>query len=105
VFSLVGLAATGWVFVRRYSHDVRVATLPIAMTLVSPYLHFYDLLVLGIPAMIVARRVEARGGDVLPVISLAGAALWACRISGALYGVQPYPVAALVALAVILQEE
>lgn len=89
---------TAWVFARPYAHDARVAVLPFALSLASLYLHFYDLIVLGISALVVARRLDARGEPLLPFVALSGAVLWGCRVVGALFEVQLYPIAGLIGL-------
>jgi hypothetical protein len=98
----IGVLGTVWVFRRPHAHDLRMATVPIAMSLASPYMHFYDLAMLGIPALVMARRVEAAGQSVLPYAALVGASLWLCRISGALFEIQPFSIVALAALGAVL---
>jgi hypothetical protein len=101
--TLLSLAATVYLFARPHPHDLRMAVIPIAMSLTTPYLHFYDLVGLGIPVLVMLRRLDAAGQPWLPFASLAGAALWSCRVIGALFDVQPYPLLALVALGIVVR--
>lgn len=82
------------VALRRAAAPVREAGAVVAMTLANPYLHFYDLVVLSIPIWTLVDARRRAGAPIVPVIALVGAVGWGCRASGALLGVQPYPLVA-----------
>ena len=93
----LGLAATVWMFARPHPHDLRVAIVPIAMSLTSPYMHFYDLVALGIPTLVIGKRLEAAGQPILPYATLVGAVLCLCLFASARIHVQPHPLFACLA--------
>lgn len=100
----VSLATLAHLARRRTAADLNAAGTVVALTLINPYLHFYDLVCLIVPLQVTADRLTRRGHDLLPFMSLAGAAMWGSRVSGAVFGAQVYPLFGLVALAWVVWE-
>lgn len=84
------------------SFTTRATVLTIGICLAAPYLHFYDLAVLGLPVALYARK---RMENALPVYVLASIGLWLLRFGGAVYGVQLTPYALLIAMTLVMATE
>lgn len=105
VCTLGAFGAVAWVWHRERSESTRAAVLALALSVASPYLHFYDLAVLGIAVAWLARDSLDDGDPAAAVIlfTLASSAVWFGRVASILFGVQVTPLLLVVALLALLR--
>lgn len=105
--TLTAIGAVVWTWGRQRSLSTRAATLALALSVASPYLHFYDLAVLGIAVAVLARDALRAGRhlDALMVYTLATCGLWLARTGGALFNVQIAPLLLLLALVAVARRD
>jgi hypothetical protein len=105
--TLSASTVVAWVWFRDRRWSTRFATLAVAMSVASPYLHFYDLAVLGVAVAWIARDALDEGDKMhaLTLFTLASSAIWLFRIVGAFWEVQVAPLFLMAALYAVARRD
>jgi len=92
--TLAAIAVVAWVWSQRRRTSTRMATVAVALCVASPYLHVYDLAVLGVAVAWLARDAVVQGDrqHALAIFTLASSIIWLFRVVGALFEVQLAPL-------------